>query len=213
LEVDVRGRETASESAGAFIASALPYLPHGAKVGTSSLRRKAQLLALRPDLDVDDVRGNIDTRLRKLEEQFDAIVLARAGLERLAVEIDHSRLHDFNEREFVPAPGQGALAIEARTDDAATLRLLAALDDAATRAEIGAERATMRALNAGCSTPLGARAVFENGRLKLWAAVLSPDGTRRVFAEDEDEAQNARTLGERMAQRLLEMGATDLMVC
>ena len=154
-----------SRLAAPFFDGALPFLPPGAKIGTSSLRRKAQLLYLRPDLKIEDVRGNVDTRLRKLEEQFDAIVLARAGLERLGVEIDASRLRDFGEREFVPAPGQGALAIEARESDEATLRLLATLDDAASRAEITAERATMRALNAGCTTPLGARAVYEHGRV------------------------------------------------
>ena len=197
---------------GEIFKGTLPFLPHGARVGTSSLRRKAELLNLRPDLLIENVRGNIDTRLRKLEEQFDAIVLARAGLERLEVEIDTSRLHDFNEHEFVPAPGQGALAIEARTSDAETLGLLSALDDVATRAEIAAERSTMRALNAGCSTPLGARAVYESGNVKLWATVLSPDGAQRVFAEDEDTAENAHNLGERVARRLREMGATALMV-
>lgn len=191
---------------------ALPFLPHGAKVGTSSLRRRAQLLHLRPDLAVSDVRGNIDTRLRKLDEEFDAIVLARAGLERLGVEIDATRLRDFDENQFVPAPGQGALAIEARTEDEATLRLFLALDDAATRAEVSAERGAMRALNAGCSTPLGARAICEMGRVKLRACVLSIDGTQRIFAEDEDAAENAAALGERVAGRLLELGAGALMV-
>ncbi len=190
---------------------ALPFLPRGAKVGTSSLRRSAQLLHLRPDLVITDVRGNIDTRLRKLDEQFDAIVLARAGLERLGVEIDAARLHDFDESEFVPAPGQGALAIEARSDDEPTLRFLTALDDAATRAEIEAERGAMRALNAGCSTPLGARAIYKDGRVKLRACVLSIDGTQRIFAEDEDSAENAQLLGNRVAEHLLKMGAADLM--
>ena len=190
---------------------ALPFLPREAKIGTSSLRRRAQLLHLRPDLIVLDVRGNIDTRLRKLEDQFDAIVLARAGLERLGVEIDAARLRDFDEKQFIPAPGQGALAIQSRRDDAATQQVLAALDDSATRAEIAAERGAMRALNAGCSTPLGARAICDNGRVTLRACVLSTDGARRIFAEDEDTAHNAHLLGERVALRLLKMGAADLM--
>lgn len=189
----------------------LQFLPHGAKVGTSSLRRRAQLLYLRPDLKVDDVRGNIDTRLRKLEEQFDAIVLARAGLERLGVEINAVRLRDFDENQFVPAPGQGALAIEARTDDETTLQILSALNDAATHAEVGAERAAMRALNAGCSTPLGARAVYENEHIKLWACVLSLDGAHRIFAADVDAAANALSLGKRVAGELLKQGASALM--
>ncbi len=194
-------------------ALSLDSLPQGAKVGTSSLRRKAQLLYLRPDLQIENIRGNIDTRIRKLDEQdFDAILLAHAGLQRLGLlEQIGGRWFALDEGEFVPAPGQGALAIEAREDDSVTLKLLLALDNAATRAEIGAERTAMRALNAGCSTPLGARAVVFGEELHLWATVLSPDGARRLFAEAQGDMQNAARLGETVARELLEKGAADLM--
>lgn len=195
-------------------AGASGALPQGARVGTSSLRRAAQFLHVRPELRIENIRGNIDTRLHKLEEQnFDAIILARAGLERLGLieEIGAARLLDLDEREFVPAPGQGALAIEAREGDERTLQLLAALDDAATRAEIGAERTAMRALNAGCSTPLGARAVAQDGRLHLWAVVLSVDGTQRVFAEREGAISESSLIGEDVARQLRSAGAVDLM--
>lgn len=189
-------------------------LPRHAKVGTSSLRRRAQLLSLRPDLQIEDIRGNIDTRLRKLEDQnFDAILLARAGLQRLGlIEQIDGRWFALDERDFVPAPGQGALAIEARAADEATLKLLSALDDEATRAEIGAERTAMRALNAGCSTPLGARAVASGDTLHLWATVLSPDGVQRLFAQAQGDIKKAVELGENVARQLREKGASDLMI-
>ena len=194
-------------------ALSLDALPPGAKVGTSSLRRRAQLLAVRPDLQIADIRGNIDTRLRKLEEHdFDATLLARAGLERLDLLHGISeRCFDLNQNQFVPAPGQGALAIEARRDDEQTLQLLASLDDAGTRAEIGAERTAMRALNAGCSTPLGARAVASGNELRLWAVVLSLDGKQRVWAQAQGETHQAVALGENVARQLLEAGASELM--
>ncbi|MBV9866616.1 MAG: hydroxymethylbilane synthase [Abitibacteriaceae bacterium] len=192
--------------------AALPFLPHGARLGTSSLRRSAQLLHLRSDLVIESIRGNIDTRLRKLEEQnFHAIILARAGLQRLQVEVATERQRRLNERDFVPAPGQGALAIEARADNKKTLRILKAIDHEATRAEITAERTAMRALNAGCSTPLGARALAVAGSLELWAAVLSPDGAQHVFAEDCGAVSDAQALGEQVAQQLLAQGANRLL--
>lgn len=190
--------------------SALPFLPLQARVGTSSLRRKAQLLHLRPDLQISDVRGNIDTRLKKLEAQFDAIILARAGLNRLGVELE-GRDFPLDDREFVPAPGQGALAIQARADDDETLQLLGVLEHADTRDQVMAERTTMRALNAGCSTPLGARAITQSGLLMLWAAVLSPDGARRIFAEDAGSQEDAELIGENVAELLMQQGATELL--
>ncbi|HEY0072806.1 MAG TPA: hydroxymethylbilane synthase [Abditibacteriaceae bacterium] len=192
----------------------LDALPFGARIGTSSLRRQAQLLSLRPDLQIEDIRGNIDTRLRKLDEQnFDAIILAHAGLERLGLrEAISGRCFDLDQNLFVPAPGQGALAIEARNADKQTLQLLSKLDDALTRAEISAERTAMRALNAGCSTPLGARAVASENALHLWAVVLSPDGKQRVFAEARGLIDEAVVLGEGVARQLLDDGAADLMI-
>ncbi len=191
-----------------------PFLPLGARVGTSSLRRAAQLLHFRPDLKISDIRGNIDTRIRKLDEEgsdesFDAIVLARAGLNRLGI----ARGVRLGERFFVPAPGQGALAIEARCDDKRVLDVLRALEDAATRAQIVAERACMKALGAGCSTPLGARAVtYPSGAISMWAVVLAPDGKQRIFAEVEKYAiENAENLGLQAAKKLLEAGAGALL--
>jgi hydroxymethylbilane synthase len=187
-------------------------LPENARVGTSSLRRRAQLLRAHPQWRADDIRGNIDTRLRKLEEQnFHAIVLARAGLERLGVQLPAQRLHFFDEREFVPAPGQGALALEARENDERTLKLLRALEDAATRAEATAERAIVRHLEAGCSTPLGARAIVSGDTLQLWAVVLSTDGKTRLFAQAQGAPDEADMLGGQVAEELLRQGARELL--
>ncbi len=187
----------------------LSVLPHGAHVGTSSLRRRAMLLQLRPDLQISDVRGNIDTRLRKLAEgQFAAIVLARAGITRLEVEV--ARAHNLPESWFVPAPGQGALAIQARADDIPTRAILLALQDEATRSAVEAERAVVRVLEAGCSTPLGAVARAFGDTLSLHAAVLSPDGSRRV-AVSVQGAGAPDIIGERAARSLLEKGAAELL--
>lgn len=192
----------------------LPFLPNNACVGTSSLRRSAQLLHLRPDLQIENIRGNIDTRLRKLEEQnFDAIILAAAGLERLgaASEYSEDRIAALDEREFVPAPGQGALAVEARVGDKRVLQLLRTIEDVPTRAAVTAERSAMRALNAGCSTPLGARAIIENNQLQLWAVVLSVDGTHRIFVDEQGSAEDAENIGKTVAHKLVESGASELL--
>ncbi len=187
----------------------LSQLPLGAKVGTSSLRRRAMLLHLRPDLAVEDVRGNIDTRLQKLQsEGFAAIVLARAGMARLGVE--GARAHSLPESYFVPAPGQGALAIQARTDDLDTRSILLALQDEATRSAVEAERAVVAGLNAGCSTPLGAIARAFGDVLSLHAAVLSPDGRRRV-AVSLQGAGAPELIGARAARSLQEKGAEELL--
>lgn len=187
-----------------------PFLPHGALVGTSSLRRRAQLLHFRPDLRVEDIRGNIDTRLRKMEEQgYDAIILARAGLNRMGM----ARGEYLGQRLFVAAPGQGALALECRENDARVLALLSAIEDDETRAQIVAERACMKALNAGCSTPLGARAVtYRSGEISMWAVVLSPDGKERIFADVwKHPIQEAENVGLQAAQKLLKLGAGALL--
>ncbi|HEX8552662.1 MAG TPA: hydroxymethylbilane synthase [Abditibacteriaceae bacterium] len=191
---------------------ALPFLPEGARVGTSSLRRRAQLLNLRRDLVIQDVRGNIDTRLKKLRAQpFDAIVLAAAGIERLGVVLDKATTHTLDETLCVPAPGQGALALECRIDDERTNTLLKALNCDCTRAEIAAERAAMRALNAGCSTPLGARALCDGTTVSLHACVLATDGARRLEARASAAKEDAHELGFAVAQDLLRQGARELM--
>jgi hydroxymethylbilane synthase len=190
-------------------------LPPQARIGTSSLRRAAQMKFFRPDLQMENVRGNIDTRLRKLEEQnFDAILLARAGLNRLGLPAPIT--FDLDEEEFVPAPGQGALAIEARSDDARTLQMLAAIEDAATRLEIVAERFAMELLQAGCSTPLGARAVVDESDLTLWGVLLSPDGRQRLTGRVQstlgaDPHETAAVAGRELAAQLQAQGATELM--
>ncbi len=192
----------------------LDELPPGALVGTSSLRRAAQLRAYRPDLRIESVRGNIDTRLRKLQEgNFDAIVLAAAGLERvdwqgavsqyLPVEIS------------LPAVGQGALAIECRADDEELLALLARLDDSQTRLAVSAERAFLRRLQGGCQVPLGAYATLAgtaaDGRplIRLTGFVGSPDG-RRLY-KDSQTGSDPEALGRAVAERLLADGAGEVL--
>jgi hydroxymethylbilane synthase len=182
------------------------------KIGTSSLRRRAMLLYENPQLQIEDVRGNIDTRLKKLEVNFDAIVLARAGLQRLQCHEElGNRLLELDTTIFVPAPGQGALAIQSRADDESTLHLLQELEDDDSRAAIVAERAIVRVLNAGCSTPLGAYAVAANGVLSLRACVLSPDGKTRLDAQGKGVPERAVDLGNSVAQKLLEQGAQELL--
>jgi hydroxymethylbilane synthase len=190
-------------------ANSLGALAGGARVGTSSLRRAAQLRAARPDLDVVPVRGNVDTRLRKLADgEFDALVLAAAGLERLgrADAADHL----LDGEEFVPAPGQGALAIEARSDDQAARRVAAAIADAAATRALTAERALCAALDADCATPLGAHAtVTGDGALALSAWVGLPDGSS--WARDRLAGEEPDALGRAVAERLLAAGAGELL--
>jgi hydroxymethylbilane synthase len=187
----------------------LTILPPDARVGTSSLRRAAQLLAIRPDLRIDSVRGNIDTRLRKLDEGFDTIILARAGLNRLGVDLSSRTHFDLPASTCLPAPGQGALALQGRDGDTRTQQVLALLDDAATRRCIEAERACMEALGAGCTTPLGALAINEGGEILLRAAIFSPDGARRV--EVLGRGHVPVEVGQSVAAQLIERGALDLV--
>jgi hydroxymethylbilane synthase len=178
-------------------------LPRRARVGTSSLRREAQLRALRPDLDVLSLRGNVDTRLRKLEAgEYDAIILAAAGLNRL--EKTGSIRQIISEDVMCPAAGQGALAIEIRTGDSGTRQHLAFLDDAAARATTTCERALLNKMGGGCQVPIGAFAEIRDGRLHLQAVVARPDGTK-VLRESADGADPAQ-LGELVGAALLRRG-------
>ena len=187
----------------------LPMLPIGAKIGTSSLRRAAMLLHLRPDLQIESVRGNIDTRIKKLEsENFAAIVLARAGLRRL--EVDEIDARNLPESWFVPAPGQGALALQARQSDLDTRAILLGLEDVPTRAAVEAERALVAFLGAGCSTPLGALARSVGENLTMHAVVLSPDGRQRIAASVQGSGA-PELIGERVARSLLERGAGEIL--
>jgi hydroxymethylbilane synthase len=170
--------------------------PEGARVGTSSLRRRAQLLSVRPDLEVVELRGNVDTRLRKLDAgEVDAIVLAAAGLERLGLERAAEAL------DFVPAPGQGTLAIEARADDERVRAVLGAVHDPSTFAALSAERAAVRVLEASCHTPVGIHA--RDGRMRGFVGL--PDGSAWVA----DELPGAD--GEELARRMIAAGAGDLL--
>lgn len=191
-------------------ASSFDQLTQGAAVGTGSLRRRAQLWHARPDLRMEDVRGNVDTRLRKLDEgHYDALVLAEAGLVRLGL---GERITQVLPTSLIlPAVGQGALGIEARGDDARTLQLLAPLDDAETNAAVTAERAMLAALRGGCLAPVGAWGRVEAGRLRLSGVVLGGDGRRRLAAEAEGEPGQAAELGRAIAADLLRQGAAELI--
>lgn len=189
---------------------ALDDLPPGARIGTSSLRRQAQLRHRRPDLEMVDVRGNVDTRLRKLASgEFDAIVLALAGLKRLGVADKVTEILDAS--VMLPAVGQGAIGIEARADDCATSKFVAALDDADTRACVTAERALLHELQGGCQVPLGACARLVDGELHLEAAVFSADGREFVRRDDRGSPGDAHAVGKRLGQTLIGAGADKLL--
>jgi hydroxymethylbilane synthase len=186
-------------------------LPHGALVGTSSLRRVVQLMALRPDLRVEPVRGNLDTRLRKLDEGgYDAIVLAAAGLKRLGLS---ARIRSyFSVSEMIPCAGQGALGLEVRSEAAALKLSLGSLTDQATWLATQAERAVSRALGGSCSMPLAAHAVWAGDRLQIAVALGHPEETAKALLKVELNAvvkteAEARQLGERAAQALRDLGA------
>ena len=183
-------------------------LPKGARVGTSSLRRQAQIKSVRPDLNIFPLRGNVDTRLRKLESgEFDAIILAAAGLNRLGCT---ERVREVLPVEVMcPAVGQGALGIETRADDAATLKELAFLDDNAARRATAAERALLRTLGGGCQVPIGAYAEAVDGTLRLTAIVAQPDGTEVL--RDQQSGDDPEELGARVGQTLLARGGEAIL--
>jgi len=190
-------------------AESLGDLPEGAVVGTASLRRRAALLALRPDLDVCELRGNVDTRLRRLADgDFDAIVIAQAGLERLARPGEGSPL---DASAFVPAPGQGCLVLEARIDDQAVHGAGSALTDLHVLACLTAERAVVRTLEATCHTPIGAHAGTSGDRLRLTAFVGLPDGSHSIRDELETDAADPSRLGAAVGERMLAAGAAELL--
>jgi hydroxymethylbilane synthase len=188
----------------------LEALPTGARVGTSSLRRRAALLFARPDLEVVDLRGNVETRLnRALGGQLDAVVLASAGLRRLGLERHVTQR--LAPPGFLPAVGQGALGIECRGDDPATRALLAPLDDPATRRAVAAERRLMADLEGGCAIPLAAWARDEDDALRLDAAVFDPDGRERVITSLRGRRDDPEGLGRQIAQALRDLGADRLL--
>jgi len=188
----------------------LSALRRGARIGTSSLRRRSQVLHVRPDLDVRDLRGNVDTRLRKVESgEYDAILLAKAGLDRLGWS---NRISEVLSPEVcMPAVGQGALGVQGRLKDHDLAEALAPLDDFETRQSIVAERALLAALEGGCQVPLGAWARFERGELTIDAVVCSPDGSQHVRQRATAPPDQARELGQRVAQLLIDSGAREIL--
>lgn len=186
----------------------LTTLPHGASVGTSSLRRAAQVLSLRPDVHIESLRGNVDTRLRKaLDGQYDAIVLAGAGLTRLS--LDQHVTEWLSLDVMLPAPGQGALAVQCRADDVTTLELLAALEDESTRKAITAERAFLSGLGGGCSIPVAAYASVDESTISLTGLVISEDGRKAIQLNRAGE--DAQLLGEELAHRAIAQGANEIL--
>ena len=184
----------------------LAELPAGSRIGTSSLRRKSQLLALRPDLEVADLRGNVDTRLRKLDEgQYDAIILACAGLQRLG--LGERITETLQPPDWLPASTQGIIGLQCREDDRDTRSLIAPLADADTMVIASAERAVARVLQATCQVPLAVHAVLEGGVVHLRSVVGTTDGRQTIRAEGEASAREAVALGERVAADLLKNGA------
>lgn len=188
----------------------LDDLPQGARLGTSSLRRKSQIQAYRPDLTIIDLRGNVGTRLGKLDAgEYDAIILATAGLKRLQLE---SRIKQILPPDLsLPAVGQGALGLECRSNDQAVLTLIAPLSDASTNICIRAERAFNRTLQGGCQVPIAGFAVLENDQLFMQGRVGSPDGQQLLKAEISGAPAQAEQLGQQLAQRLLDQGAGELL--
>ena len=188
----------------------LADLPPGARVGTGSPRRVAQLRALRPDLEYVPIRGNADTRLGKVASgDLDGVVLAMAGLARLGR--DGEVAQAFEVDELLPAPGQGALAVECRGDDPELIDLLRVLDEPRTHAAVTAERAVLSALEAGCAAPVGAFASVTENVLSLTAAVVASDGTRSVRKSTAGPVSEAMALGRALAAAMLDEGAGTLM--
>ncbi len=189
-------------------AASLADLPAGAVLGTSSLRRRAQVLAIRPDLEIRDLRGNVPTRVRKLEEGgYDAIILALAGVRRLELEDRVTAI--LAPDEMLPAVGQGALGIEIRADDEETRNLLSPLEHPPTRAATAAERAFLRVLEGGCHVPVGARAETDGAEVRVRGVVASLDGRRVIRGEETGE--DAEAVGRVLAEELLDQGAREIL--
>lgn len=190
--------------------SSLADLPTGARVGTSSLRRRAQVLAHRPGLEVVELHGNVGTRLRRLDtEEFDAVIVAAAGIRRLKIE--RAGLEPIDPDVVTPAPGQGALAIEVRADDRALRATLAAIDDPTTRRATESERSLSAQLGGGCNMPFGALATLEGARLRLRAVVATPDGRRLARADVSGRADSPDDIAREAYGRLLDAGARSIL--
>ena len=183
-------------------------IPSNSLIGSSSLRRAVQVTRKRPDLTVRPVRGNIETRIRKVVEgQFDGIILAQAGITRLGADVKLSKL---STDDFPPSPGQGALAIVCRKDDSSTLELLQKIEDPKSRAEIEAERALSDSVDSGCRFPVGAFAVSDSNSLTLKVAVYSMDGKKSIILEKSDNINNAIELGKSLGGELKDRGVSEI---
>ena len=206
----VTKREDARDAFCSRLYSTIQDLPHGARIGTSSLRRQAQLKAIRPDLDIHPLRGNVDTRLRKLEQgEYDAIILASAGLKRLG---KTELVKQIIPPEIMcPAAGQGALAIEIRDGDAATRQHLEFLNDPAARAATTSERALLSRLGGGCQVPIGAFAEMRGGKLHLEAIVADPDGSKLLRESRDGDLNDPEKLGNDVGQILLSRGSDKIL--
>ncbi len=196
--------------ADALVGKNLSELAQGARVGSSSLRRQAQLLALRPDVRVQALRGNVNTRLKKLEDgQYDAIILACAGLERLGLEAHISEI--FSPDQMLPAAAQGVIGIECLAGRTELLQILKLLDHAATKTVVTAERAVTKELQADCQSPVAAFGEIDDSTLNLRAMVASPDGRKIIRKQVSGPADDPETLGISLANKLLDMGAGKLL--
>ncbi|MCX7832446.1 MAG: hydroxymethylbilane synthase [Actinobacteria bacterium] len=188
----------------------LSELPEGTVIGTSSLRRRAQILHFRPDLKLVDVRGNVDTRLRKMNEgQFDAIILAKAGLKRMGHESDITEVIDTS--IMLPAVGQGSIAIECRESDEEVLEMLHSISDFETEVAVKAERALLRFLEGGCQVPIGAFGRIEDGELVLDAMISSLDGKKLFRGSRRGKPENAEEVGIALAEELYNAGGSEIL--
>ena len=188
----------------------LNNLPMGAKIGTSSLRRKSQLLHLRPDIEVTALRGNIDTRMRKLKEtDLDAIVLAAAGVKRLFGEDDVTQFFEVD--EIVPAAGQGALGIETRENDDMINTLFKKIRCQRSEVEVEVERIILRELGGGCQVPIGVNAQLEGKKLSVIGLVSSPDGRKRILQKIVNDSSNPIEIGFSLAEKLIQNGAKEIL--
>ena len=194
----------------ALVGARLADLAQHARVGTSSLRRAAQLRSIRPDLEIENIRGNVDTRLRKLDEkQYDAIVLASAGLRRLGWENRIAELLDPS--VMCPAAGQGALAVETRSDGGEAHEISKRLDHRETRSAVTAERAVLAALGGGCQVPIGAYATVEHDRIQLQAVIVSPDGSQIIGLKANGASSDAAIIGHALGNQLLAEGGRQIL--
>ena len=206
----VPAREDARDALISSQADSLAALPAGARVGTGSFRRQAQILALRPDLEIADIRGNVDTRVQKMESGlYDAVILACAGLRRLGLE--YRITCAFTYEQMLPAPGQGALAIETRADDVFVNGIAVKLNHANTAAAVAAERAFLERMGGGCNVPIAMYARVNQGKLEMDALVASPDGKKRVRDAAVCQPENSTAAINELAERMLSCGAAEIL--